>query len=378
MNPPSFDVAVVGGGIVGLAHALAATRLGKRVAVIDREAQANGASVRNFGFITVSGQARGAPWRRAARSRDVWQEVAPLAGIAIEQHGLILLARRPQSLRVIEAFLATEMGVDCEMLSAKAARRHAGGLGGADLLGALWSRRDLRVDSRQALPRLAAWLERAKGVTFLSSTAALRVAPPRIETSRGEIVAETCVVCPGDDLSGLFPEVLAAHEVSRCRLSMLRLADPGVRLPASLMSDLGLARYLGYAALPAAATLRARLEADQAAELAQGVHLIVVQGADGELIVGDSHDYGPVAEPFMAAHVERLILGEFQAATGMAPPPVVERWTGAYAWSPKTDVLIAEPAPRTRLVVVTAGNGASTAFALAEEVIAELCEGDRA
>jgi FAD dependent oxidoreductase TIGR03364 len=378
MNPPSFDVAVVGGGIVGLAHALAAARLGKRVAVIDREAQANGASVRNFGFITVSGQAWGAPWRRATRSRDVWQEVAPLAGIAIEQNGLILLARRPQSLRVIEAFLATEMGVDCEMLSAKEARRHAGGLGGADLLGALWSRRDLRVDSRQALPRLAAWLERAKGVTFLRSTAALRVAPPRIETSRGEIVAESCVVCPGDDLSGLFPEVLAAHEVSRCRLSMLRLADPGVRLPASLMSDLGLARYLGYAALPAAATLRARLEADQAAELAQGVHLIVVQGADGELIVGDSHDYGPVAEPFMAAHVERLILGEFQAATGMAPPPVVERWTGAYAWSPKTDVLIAEPAPRTRLVVVTAGNGASTAFALAEEVIAELCEGDRA
>jgi FAD dependent oxidoreductase TIGR03364 len=378
MNPPRFDVAVVGGGIVGLAHALAAARLGKRVAVIDREAQANGASVRNFGFITVSGQARGAPWRRATRSRDVWQEVAPLAGIAIEQNGLILLARRPQSLRVIEAFLATEMGVDCEMLSAKEARRHAGGLGGADLLGALWSRRDLRVDSRQALPRLAAWLERAKGVTFLRSTAALRVAPPRIETSRGEIVAESCVVCPGDDLSGLFPEVLAAHEVSRCRLSMLRLADPGVRLPASLMSDLGLARYLGYAALPAAATLRARLEADQAAELAQGVHLIVVQGADGELIVGDSHDYGPVAEPFMAAHVERLILGEFQAATGMAPPPVVERWTGAYAWSPKTDVLIAEPAPRTRLVVVTAGNGASTAFALAEEVIAELCEGDRA
>ena len=51
-----FDLAVVGAGICGLAHALAAVRKGKRVVVIDRDAQANGASVRNFGFITVTGQ----------------------------------------------------------------------------------------------------------------------------------------------------------------------------------------------------------------------------------------------------------------------------------------------------------------------------------
>jgi len=52
---PSYDLAVVGAGIVGLGCALAAARAGKRVAVIDRDAQANGASVRNFGFVTVTG-----------------------------------------------------------------------------------------------------------------------------------------------------------------------------------------------------------------------------------------------------------------------------------------------------------------------------------
>jgi glycine/D-amino acid oxidase-like deaminating enzyme len=67
-----FDLAIVGAGICGLAHALAAARLGKRVVVLDRDAQANGASVRNFGFVTVTGQEAGACWRRAMRSRDVW------------------------------------------------------------------------------------------------------------------------------------------------------------------------------------------------------------------------------------------------------------------------------------------------------------------
>ncbi|WP_164128136.1 FAD-dependent oxidoreductase, partial [Stenotrophomonas maltophilia] len=45
----TYDLAIVGAGILGLAHALAAARLGKRVIVLDRDSQANGASIRNFG-----------------------------------------------------------------------------------------------------------------------------------------------------------------------------------------------------------------------------------------------------------------------------------------------------------------------------------------
>jgi glycine/D-amino acid oxidase-like deaminating enzyme len=96
-----FDLVVVGAGIVGLAHALAARRLGLSVAVIDREAEAIGASVRNFGFVTVTGQRRGETWARAKRSAEIWQDVATRAGIAIEHSGLLLLARRPEAADVI-------------------------------------------------------------------------------------------------------------------------------------------------------------------------------------------------------------------------------------------------------------------------------------
>jgi FAD dependent oxidoreductase TIGR03364 len=367
-----YDLAVVGSGIVGLAHALAAVRLGKRVVVIDRDARANGASIRNFGFITITGQGRGAPWRRARRSRDVWDQIAPPAGIAIEQRGLVVTLRMPESLAAAEAFLATEMGEDCELLGpAEAARRFAQ-IRPHGLIGILHSRGDLRVESRLAIPRLARWLEAAHDVDFVRGAAVLGVDPPRIETSRGPIGAAAAIVCPGDELSALYPEIIAGHGVRRCALSMLKLADPGVRLPATLMSDLSLGRYLGYARLPAAKPLIARLKAEHAQAVDCGVHLIVAQGADGALIVGDSHRYDDVAEPFMATGVERLILDEFEAATGLAAPPVVERWTGSYAWAPETDLIVERPAPDVRLVMVTAGNGASTAFALAEQVVAEL------
>jgi glycine/D-amino acid oxidase-like deaminating enzyme len=111
--PTHFDLAIVGAGIVGLAHALAAARRGKRVIVIERDRRPNGASIRNFGFITVTGQANGETWRLARRSRDVWAEIATLAGIAIEHSGLVVTMRRQESLAVAEAFLATEMGEGC-------------------------------------------------------------------------------------------------------------------------------------------------------------------------------------------------------------------------------------------------------------------------
>jgi len=371
MNEP-FDLAVVGAGIVGLAHALAAARLGKKVIVIDREARANGASIRNFGFITVTGQERGDCWRRARRSRDVWAQVAGEADIAIEHTGLVVLLRYPQSLSVAEAFLETEMGVGCALWTPGELARHAPALSGGGALGALWSPHDLRVESRLALPRLAAWLEARWGVTFLSRTAVLSVQPPRIETSRGPVAATAAVVCPGDDLATLFPERIDAQAVSRCSLSMLRLADPGIRLGHAVMSDLSLGRYLGYAALPQARPLCEALAARQPNHLAHGVHLIVTQSADGSLVVGDSHHYGDTADPFMRGDIEALILEEFRAATGLAPPPVVERWTGVYASAAGKTMFVDAPGPDVRLVMVTSGTGASTAFAIGEDVIGEL------
>ena len=370
MSQESFDIAVVGAGIVGLAHALAATRQGLRVVVIDRDAQANGASVRNFGFVTVTGQEQGLVWRRARRSRDIWAAIAGPAGIAIEQTGLVMVAQRPEAAAVCQAFLGTDMAAGCAWLDRAGADALLGDLRPARLEGVLTSDIDLRVESRTAIPRLAAWLATAHGVVFRRGTAVRAVESGRIDTTAGPIRAGAIVVCPGDDLATLFPDAIAAAGVTRCKLQMLRLAAPGFRLPGAIMSDLGLVRYLGYAALPEATALRARLGAEQPAHLANGIHLIVTQGADGSLVVGDSHHYAATPDPFASAAVDRLILDEFHAVFGMVLP-VCERWTGTYA-SAAGHSIVETPMLGVRLVVVTSGTGASTSFALAEEVIADL------
>jgi FAD dependent oxidoreductase TIGR03364 len=368
-----YDLAVVGAGILGLAHALAAARRGKRVIVIDRDAQANGASIRNFGFVTVTGQERGATWERARRSREVWAEVAPAAGISVLHRGLVMVARRPEAAAVLKAFLATEMGEGCRLIEGVAAKRDFPVLAGGPVAAALWSPHELRIESREAIPRLAAWLAAAHGVAFLRQASVLSVEPPFVETSRGRATAEAAIVCPGDDLVALFPERIAAHGVTRCKLHMLRLAEPapGWRLPAALMSDLGLVRYLGYARLPEAETLRRVLETEQKPALDNGVHLIVVQSADGSLVVGDSHHYSPTPDPFQPESVDALILDEFAAVTGLASPRIVERWTGTYS-SAAGPMFVDRVSETVRLAMITSGTGASTSFAIAEEVVADL------
>jgi len=368
----TYDVAIVGAGIIGLAHAYAAARRGKRVVVIERDARANGASIRNFGFITITGQARGESWSLARATRDIWADIAPQAGIALEQHGLILTLRRPEAVAVAEAFLQTEMGEGCTCLSAAAFRDRYGAIAAPDVLGALVSPHEVRVESRTALPKLAAWLAAAHGVTFQTETAVHSVAPPRIETSRGPVQAEVAIVCPGEDGVTLFADRIAAYRTQKCRLSMLRLASPGFRLPSPVMSDLSLVRYAGYAALPQAQALRRRLEAEQAAHLAHGVHLIVVQSADGSLVVGDSHHYSDLPPPFAPAEAEACILDEFHRATGLNPPPVTERWVGTYPVADDRTFFIDAPSPDIRLVVVTSGTGASTGFGIAERTLADL------
>jgi len=237
---------------------------------------------------------------------------------------------------------------------------------------------DLRVESREAIPKIAAWLAERWGVEFLRQTAVLSVAPPLLETSRGVVQAGAVVVCPGDDIFSLYPKRIARYQVSRCKLQMLRLADPGFRLPGPLMSDLGLLRYPGYSALAESAPLGARLEAEQGEHLKHGIHLIVVQSADGSLIVGDSHHYAATPDCFADDRIDQLILDEFAAATGRSPPAVRERWIGTYAAASDRTMFIDAPTCDVRIVMITSGSGASTGFAIGEEVVADLFGGVQA
>ncbi|WP_447741261.1 TIGR03364 family FAD-dependent oxidoreductase [Variovorax boronicumulans] len=369
MSVDSFDVIVVGAGIVGLAHAYTAAQRGLRVCVVERDAACLGASIRNFGFITVTGQAPGDMWRRAMHSRDVWQAIAPQAGIDIVHRHLWLAAYRPEAHAVLEAFLRTPMAEACALIDATDAQERAPSLNLAQARSVLFSPHELRVESRTAVGLLARWLAEAHGVVFRFGETVHEVETPRVRTSRGTLRGERVVVCTNTELHGLFAGRIATHDLTLCRLQMLRVQpEAGFRLPGAVMTDLSLVRYEGYSSLPEAAALRARLMQEERASLDHGIHLIVVQSADGSLVVGDSHHYGDAPEPFAIEAVDQLILRHLRSTLNLETAQVTERWTGVYPSSKTTPCVIDAPDDATRVVLVTSGSGASTGFGIAADV----------
>ena len=373
MSSSSFDVLVVGAGIVGLAHAYEAVRKGLTVCVVDRDAACVSASIRNFGFVTVTGQGAGDTWRRARFARDVWAEIAPQAGIRVVHEGLNLVATRDKSVDVLNAFMKTAMAhsVGCSLWSPEEAARHAPELKQDQAKAVLHSPIDLRVESREAIGQLTRWLAEAHGVVFRFGEAVLEIATPKVVTAKTTLHAERVVVCTNADIHGLYRDCFAKHQVRLCQLQMLRVRpQAGFHLNASVMGDLSLVRYHGYSQLPQAQALHQQLQQEEGESLAHGIHLIVVQSADGSLVVGDSHHYGAAVGPFASADVDALMLRHLREALHITHCEVTERWVGIYPSAPQVDCFIEAPDDATRVAVVTSGTGASTGFGVAHDTFA--------
>lgn len=367
LSDKTYDVVVVGGGIVGLASAYAAVKKGLSVAVVERQSQNKDASVRNFGFVTVSGQRRGEHWQRAMHSRNVWAEVAPKAGIQVEHRGLHMLMQRPEAVDVAEAFLKTEMGKDCRLLTPSEINEVVPYLKKGE--GVLYSPHELRVESNTAIAKLAHWLEQVQGVDFYNQTTVTSVDLPEVHTSRGVLKTEHCVACPGADFTSLYPDVLATTKAKMCTLNMMRvMPKQAFKLNAAVMSDLSFARYDGFAQLPEAEPLKNLLDDIQSVERQAGVHLIVVQSVDGSLIIGDSHDYSDRELPFRDTRIDDLIINEFHRVMGVGEIDITQHWLGVY---PSANEVVFKTSPEKGVVIgsVTGGTGASTGFAFGEELI---------
>jgi glycine/D-amino acid oxidase-like deaminating enzyme len=100
-----FDDAVVGAGILGLAHAYHLAKRGRRVVVFERSPEASGASVRNFGMLWPIGQPPGRRYDLARRSLEIWLEVLRSSGLWCERSGSLHLAYHDDEAQVLHEFV---------------------------------------------------------------------------------------------------------------------------------------------------------------------------------------------------------------------------------------------------------------------------------
>src|SRR6516164_6462578 len=112
------DLAIVGAGIMGLAHAYVAAERGLRVVVFERGGRASGASVRNFGQIWPIGQPPGRLHELALRSRARWLRLLDTAALPSSREGSLHVVYRNDEAEVAREFveLSRGLGYSCTWL----------------------------------------------------------------------------------------------------------------------------------------------------------------------------------------------------------------------------------------------------------------------
>ena len=370
---PRYDLAVIGGGIMGLSHAAAALARGLSVALFERGPAVTEASVRNFGLLTSLYDGGGQWGDRALRSRELYRAWSARGGCPLSHCGSLQLAQTPLQWALLQAYAAAapRLRYPVALLDARAARARLPALQRhPSVLGALHFPEDALLEPRVMFDReggLPAALARAGlALHWATPIVALRrsegsggdggseAAHVELRSASGQaFTARRAVLCAGADVHALAPALFAseAPRLRLCKLQMMRLlleapegggladgggsAGGGAALPppCTVTSGLSLRRYPGPAAVcpaehaallageqasaaaqalgihviarPAAALPRTAFDAVDAGAAAAAAAAAPLQLSQREWIVGDSHEYWPLARGSAApAHDE--------------------------------------------------------------------------
>ncbi|MCX7699484.1 MAG: TIGR03364 family FAD-dependent oxidoreductase [Gemmataceae bacterium] len=374
-----FDVAVVGAGVLGLAHAYHAARRGGRVVVFERNRRAEGASIRNFGMIWPIGQPTGPRYDLARRSRHIWLELLRAAGLWHDPCGSLHLAYHDDEAQVLREFAEhTRMvGRSGELLSAAKVTSRFPAVRCEGLRAGLWSDQEVTVDPRQVIADLPRWLERNLGVTFLWGTPVMGFDPPRVLTPTGEWRAARLIVCTGVDYRELAPASFVQCGLIHCKLQMMRTAPcfDRIRLGTMLAAGLTLGHYPAFASCPTLPALKQRLQSELPEYIRYGIHVMAAQNGRGEIVLGDSHEYGEEIEPFDKPQIDELVLQYLQKFLRWPDLEIASRWHGTYVRHPTDPYVITRPASDVWVVTGVGGAGMTLSMGLAEMVIRE-CLGE--
>jgi D-hydroxyproline dehydrogenase subunit beta len=375
MNAKKVDVAIVGAGIVGLAHAYLAARSGRGVVIFERSPAAMGASVRNFGMIWPIGQPAGPLHQMALRSREIWIEVLQQAKLPFSPTGSLHVAYRDDEAAVGQEFndRASSLGYECAWLTPEETLERSRAIRREGLLGALWSPTELTVDPRQIMGSLPKFLAERYEVQFKFNTAVRSVATSRLEAGEERWEADSIIIASGDDFQTLFPEYFRESGITRCKLQMMRTVPQpkGWTLGPSLAFGLTFKHYPTFQVCPSLQTLKDRIARETPEFEEWGIHVMVSQNGAGELTIGDSHEYGLAVNIFDKPAINRMILDYAQQYLRVPALGIAEQWHGVYAKHPDHAYMTFTPVEGVLVVTVTSGIGMTMSFGIAEQNLRE-------
>lgn len=326
--PCAPRVAVVGGGVAGLATAWRLAQRGARVTVFERGRVGQGASHAAAGMLAAGVEiepGEEALWPLTRAAQAAWPafarelEAASGAALGYRAEGTLVAARTADDLRRLEraAALQSALGVRLERLTGAGLRSREPGLAGG-LAGGLFSPDDHQVENRALAPALArAFLKAGGDLQELTEVTGLDATP---DGARGVVLASgarhpaDAVVLAAGAWSGGFPRLPAG-----CRPPVRPVK--GQMLALRMDPDRPLLRHVLWG---------------------PGVYL--VPRLDGRLLVGATVEEKGFDGTVTAGGLLTLLDAAWRLLPGIEELPLAETWVGFRPTS-RDDAPILGPTP---------------------------------
>jgi glycine/D-amino acid oxidase-like deaminating enzyme len=352
MNAPVYDIAVVGGGLIGAAIAYGLADGSRRVAMLDEGDRALRAARGNFGLIWVQGKGLGFPayaaWTRASARR--WPELAKRLredtgiDVALAQPGGVHLCLSERELAARAEWAAqvrAQSAVDqyrFEIIDRATLAKLLPGIG-ADVAGASYCPEDGHVNPLKLLRALHAGFATRGGYSLPARAvrAITRTADGFVlTTAQGTVGAARIVLAAGLGNAALAPQVglSASVRAQRGQIIVLERMPPFLALPVE--------------------TLR--------------------QTDEGTVLVGDSQDdveYTETSTGVLSVMAARAV----KAFPSLADARVVRCWAALRVLSPDGFPIYGQSRSAHGAFVATSHSGVTLAAAHALELASQIAAG---
>lgn len=366
---------VIGSGIVGLATSRALAEKGWHIKVFEKTSRPLGASIRNFGMIWPIGQPDGVLYERATRTREIWKQLCKESGNWYSQSGSLHIAQSGEELAVMEEVAATYADTrHIEFLSKKELVEKYPSVNPTSCIGGLWSEDEMIIESRVIMNELSSYFTFKYAIEFFYGHFVSEVQTGHIKVGDKKFEADLIVICSGSDFDSLYPDVFSQY-FTKCKLQMMRIISQpdNYSIGPSICGGLSLIHYKSFAVAPSLDRLRDYFDRTHSEFLKYGIHVMVSQNQQGELTIGDSHEYGNDFTPFDSSQINTLILKYLQQILVAKDWTVTQSWNGVYSklLESKSEFIL-EVNPDVWIVNGVGGAGMTLSFAFAEDFVAQL------
>jgi D-hydroxyproline dehydrogenase subunit beta len=364
-----FDIAICGAGIAGLAHAYWAAKKGLNVVVVEKSGSAQGASVRNFGLFWPIGQEPEVSLPFSLIAKNVWEEFFTDTNTWHNPSGALGLAYHADEVELIQEFLSHQPGGRYTFLNLDEVLEISPNVNLKGLKGALYSLNEITINSREALPALAKWVAVKYKVKFIFNTICLNINSQTLFTNGKSITAKKFIITSGENLELLFPKIYKNAPLLKCKLQMLKASpDRAFKLGAAVFSATSFIHYPTFSHCKSLEKIKSRFQNEKPLYSKYGINLLMSQNNYGELLLGDSHEYGDDISLFNKEEIDTLILNGIGQMISLEKVNIVERWSGTYVKS-TTGKNFFRHKPTENILIVNGlgGAGMTISFGLAKE-----------